>query len=177
MKNKKKWLILALLLFVIIGVTGYEAYSYFYTSGDFSGSSDVSIAGFDPQVNGDFLGDGGTLTLTCPESETGSGTVNCSGELVVTNNGSTDITVSTSEPLVNLSEISSDSVTANAGTPTFSWDNSTIGPGSTGTLTVTVPVSLSSYFADGTDHYRSSAYEGEAIGVTVSFKITATQTH
>lgn len=177
--NKKKLIILALLLFMIIGITGYGVYSYFYTSGNYSASKNVSVASFNPEVDGDFLGDGGTLSLSCPSSETGSGTVECTGTLTVSNNGETDITVTTSNAVVNLDPLSEDNVTATAGTPSFEWDDddNTIYGGNSKVLTVTVPVYLSSDFADSDGHSRDSEYEGEAIGVTVSFKITATQVH
>ena len=70
-----------IILFVVIGLTGYGAYSYFYTSGSYSGHDEIDIASFNPEVDGDFLGDGGTLTLTCPESETGNETIYCTGTL------------------------------------------------------------------------------------------------
>ena len=178
-QNKKKSLILVLLLFVLVGIAGYGVYSYFYTSGSYSASDDVSIAAFDPEINGDFLGNGGTLTLTCPSDEDGSGTVECTGSLTVSNNGDTAITVATSNASVHLDELSHDNVTATAGTPVFAWEgnSTTIEAGNTKTLDVTVPVSLSSNFASGEGYSRDSEYTGEAIGVTVSFQITATQVH
>ena len=178
-QNKKKSLILVLLLFVLVGIAGYGVYSYFYTSGSYSASSDVSIASFDPEIDGDFLGNGGTLSLTCPDDEDGTGTVECTGSLTVSNNGDTAITVATSNASVHLDELSHDDVTATAGTPVFAWENNetTIEAGSSRTLNVTVPVSLSSNFASGAGYERNSEYTGEAIGVTVSFKITATQVH
>lgn len=178
--GKKKLFILVLLLFMIIGITSYGAYSYFYTSGSYTArTNDINIASFNPNINGDFLGDGGTLSLTCPESETGSGTVECTGTLQITNSGNTNIELSISDPSVNLDALSYDNVTAEAGDPTFEWedDDATIYEGNTKTLTVTVPVTLSSNFASSTEYSRDSAYEGEAIGVTVSFKIRAEQTH
>lgn len=178
--GKKKLFILVLLLFMIIGIAGYGVYSYFYTSGSYTArTNDISIASFNPNIDGDFLGDGGTLTLTCPESETGSGTVECTGTLQISNGGNTDIDLSISDVLVNLDEISHDNVTAEAGTPVFVWENggTTIGAGNNKRLTVTVPVTLSSDFASSEGYSRDSAYEGEAIGVTVSFKITAEQVH
>lgn len=178
-QNKKKSLILVLLLFVLVGIAGYGVYSYFYTSGSYSASSDVSIASFDPKIDGDFLGNGGTLSLTCPDDEDGTGTVECTGSLTVSNNGDTAITVATSNASVHLDELSHDDVTATAGTPVFAWENNetTIEAGSSRTLNVTVPVSLSSNFASGAGYERNSEYTGEAIGVTVSFKITAEQVH
>lgn len=179
-RNKKKLIILVLLLFIIIGISGYGAYSYFYTSGSFSGSDEVTINSFDPQItiNNDFVGNGGSVTLTCPNSETGNETIECTGSIGVLNNGGSAITVSTSNVVASLDAISSDAVSATAGTPTFSWSNTTIEAGSTETATITVPVDLDSYFgSSGSSSYRSSAYTGEAIEVTVTFDLTATQVH
>ena len=177
--DKKKLFILILLLFVVIGVSGYGAYSYFYTSGSFSGSDTVDIASFDPQVDysGDFLGHGGTMQLTCPDSELGNETVNCTGTLSVYNNGGTDITVSTSNESADVDPLTSDVVTATAGTPSFSWSNTTITSGSSETLTVTVPVSLSGCFGSSSSCERTEPYDGEAISVSVSFIIRAEQVH
>ena len=140
--------------------------------------NDVSIASFDPEISGDFLGDGGSLTLVCPSSGTGNETIQCEGTVEVNNNGGTAIEVSTSDSSVSLDFITQDEVTATAGDPTFSWTNTTIAAGSTETLTVTVPVDLDSDFGTYWDSdYRSSAYNGEALEVTVSFKIVAAQVH
>lgn len=177
-RNNRKLIILILLLFVVIGITGYGAYSYFYTSGSFTGRDTVEIASFDPQVSGDFLGNGGTLSLTCPNSEFGNETINCTGELTVSNNGGTYVNVSTSNESVYVSPYnSSDDVYAEAGTPTFSWSNSTISPGSSETLTVTVPVTLTSSFGSSESSERTSEYTGEAFTVDVSFTITVEQAH
>lgn len=178
-QSKRKLFIIVLLLFMVITVTGYGAYSYFYTTGNFGASGTISVASFDPEVDitSDFVGHGGSITLTCPESSSGSGTVNCTGSLSVSNNGGTDITVAASNGVATVSPITSDSATATAGTPTFAWSSTTITPGDSATLTITVPVTLSSEFADSDSHYRDSAYEGEAIEVTVDFDITATQVH
>ncbi|MBR2712918.1 MAG: hypothetical protein IKE73_04345 [Bacilli bacterium] len=175
--DKKKLFILILLLFVVIGVTGYGAYSYFYTSGSYSGNEEIDIASFNPEIDGDFLGDGGSLTLTCPESATGNEVVNCTGTLDVVNNGNTPITLSTSNASVSLNNLSHDDVSSSAGTPTFSWSDATVSEGNTSTLTVTVPVTLSSHFGSSDGYSRDTAYAGEAIEVRVSFKITATQVY
>ena len=178
--SKMKLVALVLLLFVAIGVAGYGTYSYFYTNGSFSGSSDVSIASFDPQISesGDFLGHGGSITLSCPDSDDGDETITCTGSLDIYNNGGTDIIVSTSNESVDINTLSSDAVSVSTGTPTFSWSDTTIAPDSTETLSISVPVYLSSSFGDYYDSsYRSSEYTGEAIEVTVSFNITIEQAH
>lgn len=178
-RDNRKLLILVLLLFVVIGVTGYGAYSYFWTSGSFSAEDQVSIAAFDPDVDGNFLGNGGTLTLTCPNSTYGYETVNCTGTLTVNNNGGTDITVSVDEETASVSPYtgSNDDVNASAGTPTFSWSSSTISSSSSETLTVTVPVTLTSHFGSSEGYERTSEYTGEDFTVDVSFKIIAAQVH
>lgn len=179
-QNKKKIFVLFLLLFVVIGLTGYGAYSYFWTSGSFSGSDTVDIESFDPQLSlsGDFLGNGGTMTLTCPDSDDGYESITCTGSLEVYNNGGTDIVVSISDDDASASAYSSsDNVTASAGTPTFTWTDTTISPSSSETLTVEVPVELTSEFGSSSSYERNSAYSGEAVEVTVSFKITAAQVH
>ena len=185
-KDKKKLLILILLLFAVIGVTGYGAYSYFWTQGSFSGTSDsVSVASFDPEtsVNG-FVGSGGSVTLTCPDSTMGNETVDCTGTVTVYNNGGTDITVSTSSISANTNDLSDDNVTATVGTPNFSWSNTTIAANNSENLTITVPVTLSSDFGSSESVSRSTPYNGDtydgyddAIEVTVDFNLKAAQVH
>lgn len=189
-KDKKKSLILVLLLFAVIGLAGYGVYSYFWTDGDFSGQSDtVEVASFDPRIgysDGNFVGDGGSLTLICGDSESGSGTVTCTGAVDVYNNGGTDITVEVDENEVSTdtNEIHVDNGEVTVGTPTFSWSNTTITPNSSETLTVTVPVEVDSDFASGTAYERNEPYNGDTsngyddeFSVTVSFRIIATQAH
>ena len=189
-KDKKKSLILVLLLFAVIGLAGYGVYSYFWTDGDFSGQSDtVEVASFDPRIgysDGNFVGDGGSLTLICDDSESGSGTVTCTGAVDVYNNGGTDITVEVDENEVSTdtNEIHVDNGEVTVGTPTFSWSNTTITPNSSETLTVTVPVDVDSDFASGTPIERNEPYNDDTgngyddeFSVTVSFRIIATQAH
>lgn len=190
-KDKKKSLILVLLLFTVIGLAGYGVYSYFWTQGGFSGQSDtVEVASFDPRIGyseGNFVGDGGSLTLICGDSESGSGTVTCTGEVDVYNNGGTDITVEVDENEVSTStnEISVDNGKVTVGTPTFIWSETTITPNSSQTLTITVPVEVDSDFASGSPIRRNEPYNDDtgngnyddAFSVTVSFRIIATQAH
>lgn len=186
-QDKKKLLILVLLLFAVVGLAGYGVYSYYWTQSTLSGNSnDVTIAAFDPEVSvtSGFLGDGGEITLVCPDSSTGEGTVTCTGELQVTNNGGTAITVSTSNPNVTVSPFNGNGASASAGTPSFSWSNTTIATGTSETLTISVPVYISSDFASDEAVYRSSEYDSNGSGdyedsleVKVGFKITASQVH
>lgn len=190
-KDKKKSLILVLLLFTVIGLAGYGVYSYFWTDGGFSGESDtVEVASFDPRIGsseGNFVGDGGSLTLICGDSESGSGTVTCTGAVDVYNNGGTDITVAVDEDTVSADKtnIHVDNGEVTVGTPTFSWSNTTISPNSSETLTITVPVDVDSDFASGTPIERNEPYNDDTgsgnyddeFAVTVSFRIIATQAH
>ena len=187
-QDKKKLLILVLFLFAVVGLAGYGAYSYFWTQGSFSGKSDdVQVASFDPQVeyNGDFLGDGGTVTLQCPESTTGSGTVTCTGTLSVYNNGGTDITIAVNDgATASVSPINHDSATATAGTPEFNIDDNNLSSGEYGYVEISVPVTINSDFGSNEEVYRDSAYTNsdnysypDAIEVTVNFSLTAAQVH
>ena len=72
-QGKKKLLILALLLFAVVGIAGYGVYSYYWTQGNFKAASqDIEVLSFDPETTIDettkFLGEGGAVTLTCPSS-------------------------------------------------------------------------------------------------------------
>ena len=185
-KDKKKLFVLILFLFAIIALAGYGVYSYFWTEGNFSGTSDtVQISSFDPQtsVNG-FVGSGGSVTLTCPSTANSGDTVNCTGEVSVYNNGDTGITVSTSDESAEVNESSykdyeagdsSENVTT--GTPTFQWSNTTIAANSSENLTITVPVTISSAFTSDTAVEKSNAYKGGSYEVEVYFNLKATQVH
>lgn len=183
--DRKKLFILILLLFVVIGVSGYGAYSYFYTTGEFNASDTVEIASFDPEVSGDFLGHGGSIILTCPDSGLGNETVQCTGELEVTNYGGTNIVLSIPEgATASVNQYYKDAVQATAGTPSFSWGSgTTLSPDQSSTLTVTVPVTLSSCFGDferacqRSEPYNEYEDEKEKVEVTVSFKVKAEQAH
>ena len=185
--DRKKLFILILLLFLVIGVSGYGAYSYFYTTGEFNASDTVEIASFDPEVDvsGNFLGHGGSIILTCPDSRLGNETVQCTGQLTVTNYGGTNIVLSIPEgATASVETMNQDAVQATAGTPSFSWGSgTTLSPDQSSTLTVTVPVTLSSCFGDSERACkRSEAYneyedEKEEVEVTVSFKVKAEQAH
>ena len=177
-KERKKFLILVLLLICLIGITGYGAYSYFWTKGLFEGTDTISVAAFDPEtdVNG-FIGNGGTVTLTCPNVEDGYGTVDCTGSVEVTNNGGTPIEVSISNAQVDVDHYGEgDSATATAGDPTFGWTTTTIESNNSKTLSISVPVTVSSEFASDQGYERTSEeYDGESFEVTVTFDIKAKQ--
>ena len=187
-KNKKKTIILVLLLFAVVGIAGYGVYSYFWTEGSFDGysSSTISVASFDPQVNvAGFVGEGGTVTLTCPDSETGNETIECTGTVTVTNNGGSDITVSASHGVPTVTPINHDSASATAGTPTFDWSSTTISSGYSSELTITVPVTITSDFGSSSSVETNQPYHiddetksaPDAFEVKVAFDITAAQVH
>lgn len=177
-KERKKFLAIVLLLICVIGVTGYGAYSYFWTKGSFEGTETISVASFDPEtdVNG-FIGNGGTVRLTCPNAENGYGTVNCTGSVQVTNNGGTPIEVTISDGQSYVDHYGdSDSATATAGDPTFGWTTATIQSDNSKTLSISVPVTVSSEFASEQGYERTSEeYDGESFEVTVTFDIKAKQ--
>ena len=153
--NKKKILILALLLFIIVGFAGYGVYSYLYAQKDFSGSDTVSVVAFDPEVeissSENFLGSGGTVELSCPTSSSGNGTVTCTQELEVKNNGGTNITVTVTPG-------DSDEYNENhyfegeASSPTFNWTSRTLSPNETSLynlfsrISLTLPIATDTFW-------------------------------
>ena len=184
-KDKKKLLILVLFLFAIVGIAGYGAYSYFWTDGTITGRSDtVTISSFDPQVsyNGSFIGNGGEITLTCPNTANGTGVIDCSGTIEVYNNGGTDIEVSVSNGTASVDPIYYDSASAVPGDPSFVWDKTVLAPQETAELTISVPVTINSAFASSEAVERDTPYGtdesySDAIEVKVGFDIIASQVH
>ena len=199
MKNKKKMLVIALLLFVAVGFAGYGVYSYYYTQGSFDtesagGSEDadnvVRITGsFKPSTNGiggsgmentqGFFEDGGQVYLTCPE-DVGFGTTTCTGEITVYNEGSTTIYVSYYD---TSSSASSSDFYVTTDSPSFYWEYSDydstayISAGSSKTLHFNVDVNISSSDDPSeeaqlvTDPVSSSTN----VEAYVRFKLSATQ--
>lgn len=190
-KDKKKSIIFVLLLVAVIGIAGYGAYSYFWTEGTYEAytSDSVTIASFNPEIeiDGDyyFVGEGGTVTLTCENTSTGGGTVDCTGSYKIYNHGGTPITVSaydgeaTVEPY-NGGDYSSENISGTPGDVSFSWSDSTIAEDEYETLTISVPVTITSDFSSSSPVERPGStgiYDGEALEVTVDFKIKASQVH
>lgn len=186
--NKKKALILVLLLFAVIGIAGYGVYSYFWTEGNYEGSDTISVVAFDPQTEidggSDFLGNGGNIEISCPNTSTGIGSVTCTGSLEVSNNGGTAINVEVLEASsVDYNQENGMSITP--GTPQFSWTTRSLNPGESATLSIDVPTSIytdyGSYspvqtnepFISSSDDPRYSSHAQ----VQVSFKLKATQVH
>lgn len=183
-KDKKKLAILILLLFAVVGIAGYGVYSYYWTEGDFIGKgSTIDIAAFDPQTtindNTDFLGSGGTLKITCPDSTTGNDNLTCTGTVLVSNNGDTDITVEVLDAESGKYDNSAAYFDINVSNPSFSWTTKTISAGDSSTLSIDVPVSVTSdYGSSNPVNAGSSSIETSGYwGVDVKFKLKATQVH
>ncbi len=186
-KDKKKLLVLVLLLFVAIGLTGYGVYSYYWTQGDFEGNSNtVTVASFDPRVTisggSNFLGSGGGLSITCPNTETGTGTITCTGNLTVSNDGGTSVYVdvldATAHDAVGYNGgTNGDDLSGDFSTPSLSWESATLAPGESKELTISVDVALTSDFGSSEAVERSESFEGADIGSYVSLRLKATQVH
>ena len=177
--NKKKLLIIFLFLFALVGVVGYGVYSYYFTKGEVQSNSDsIEVLAFDPRINttsGDsFLGSGGSVELDCPDSTRGGETLTCTGTLTVTNNGGTDIYLS-------LDDISTDVSTngyieASAGDASFEWEDDTLAPGESTTLTISVPVTAGNSGGASSDPVEVyDTVQGGSVSVIANFKIIATQ--
>ncbi len=184
-KDKKKLIVIALFLFAVISLGGYGVYSYFFTEGEFDGTSNqVSIASFDPRtsINSDsFLGDGGSVDISCPSYYTGTTNYECTGSISISNNGGTDIEV---EVLDAGSGYTTHRVNENiafdatASSPEFGWTTKRISAGSSEQLYITIPVTISSDFDSDSAVETNSPYNGgDWVSVTTSFKLKATQVH
>lgn len=200
MQNKKKMLlVIALLLVALFGVTGYGAYSYYATQGSFetedASSEDsenvIRITGtFKPTVDGvggpsgssssgnSFLGNGGTLYLTCPETSSGHETITCTTSVTVKNEGTTGIYVDV-EDASSDTNVEYGSVTASAEEPEFNWNETYISAGSSRQLNISVDVNVgsSNEVSDDTEEIVYGPVEGGEIKASVSFKIGVTQEH
>ena len=133
-RDKKKLLVLGLLLFAVVGLAGYGVYSYYYTEGTMSteepsDDSDnvIHITGeFNPKVYqssgiDDFLGNGGTINLTCPSKAGMNEKITCEATVEVKNDGTTPIRVKYSD--VSSGASSEDGIDVYAGNPSISWSN------------------------------------------------------
>ena len=185
-KDRKKLLVLVLLLFAVVGTVGYGVYSYYWTQGNYenetsSGSGDdatIYLNGkFDPEIeNGSFLSDGQTIELTCPESG-GKGTVTCTGKVTIVNEGTTKISV---ETLDGESSVSKDGyIDVTAKETSFTWTSETINAGSSETLYVSVDVDVDNGTTNGINSSEAEevtdSVPGGSFTVKTSFKIKATQ--
>lgn len=187
--NKKKLLIIFLFLFALAGAVGYGVYSYYYTRGNMKTNTDtIYISSFNPTTyNGTFLGDGGEggniAELNCPvEYAGGNDEVICVATTTVHNDGDTSFTLDVSDITVQdeLSDRVAGDVNYTIGTPTYSWEKTTVSSSESSELTISVPVTFNN--GEGSSdsssaEYVSSPVAGGALELSVSYKITATQTH
>ena len=192
-KDKKKMLVLALFIFAVVGLAGYGVYSYYWTQGSFdSNSNTIKVTSFNPETyidgNFDFLGNGGTVTLSCGNTSSyyysnGHETVTCTGGVSVTNNGGTDITLEVEDTNASLnggSEIASISSTS------LKWDSSDssvsnlISSSNSDYLNITVEVEVDNGAGVGESDDAvevTSPVIGGEFYVDVSFRLKATQDH
>lgn len=200
-KNKKKGLVLALLLFAAIGFAGFGAYSYYYTEGNFQNDTasyeeDDNVVRITESFNpiaettggpsgssgsSSFLGNGGTMALDCPETTGGHETITCTGTLTVKNEGSTTIRVSYQN---GSSSASSSDATVSADDPDFYWGSyddgysyTTISAGSSETLHVSVDVNVgdTSSISGSDAQIVYAPVESGTLTAYVNFGLTATQ--
>jgi hypothetical protein len=191
-----------MILFVFAGLVGYGVYSYYWASGTFSGDDTVTFASFNPQTyidNDDFLGNGGTIRLDCSVSDSSSNYNHsdniCTGSLSISNEGDTDIDISvldaTSSYAFNRGNPGypeymgpANNMSISPGSPSFNWTTTTIEPGESETLEVSVYVEVNDGF-DNSDAIHatesisdtsSSSYH-DYYSVSVSFKAKAEQVH
>lgn len=161
-KNKKKTLVIALLLFALVGIAGYGVYSYYYTIGTVdtpTATSDsdenvINITGsFNPRIadnnassssssSDQFLGQGGSINLNCPEKVGANETFTCTASATVRNSGSTPIRVEYEDFYPN---VSSDNANVSIESSSISWSNTsssytTISAGSSETIYIEVEV-------------------------------------
>ena len=188
-KDKKKLLVLVLLLFTVVGLTGYGVYSYFFTEGDFIGyGSTVEIAAFNPEttIRGTtkFLGSGGSVIITCPDYN-GGNNVTCTGSVLVSNNGDRDITVEVLDTKSGKQILNSVNETENVdqdvvvSAPSFNWTTTTIAAGESATLNISVDTELTSNFSSDTavDAGSGERHIDGRWAIEVSFKLKASQVH
>ena len=186
-KDKKKLLVLALLLFAVVGLAGYGVYSYYWTQGDFGASSnDISVSSFDPEtiINGseNFLGSGGSVSLSCPDNN-GKETVTCTGSIDVHNNGGTSVDVQVLEASADYYSNGGD-LTPSVGNPRFRWSDDSssstrIYSGEYETLNISVDYSVDNGTTNGLDSSEAEEVSGPVPGgsfrIDVGFKLKATQ--
>lgn len=194
-KNSKKTkMIIIMILFVFAGLVGYGVYSYYWTTGTFSGEDTVTFASFNPQtyINGsDFLGNGGQISLSCSVDQNGDGSDNiCTGSLTIANEGDTDIdlTIFDAQASAELHRTDgakqgpADDMSISTSNPQFGWTTKTIEPGESEELSISVPVDIS----NGFESYNSiraddPIYDTDSYvnyyTVDVNFKAKAEQVH
>jgi hypothetical protein len=199
MKNKdnKKMLVLVLLLVAVIGVVGYGTYSYYFTQGEFSHytayyDNYIQITdSFFPRIGSgstgtgynEFLGNGGTMELECPEYSSGHERIQCTGSLIIENSGSVAFNLNYDEASASAT---SSGVDTYAETPTFSWSGGTpsdngvvVSSGGRATLNISVYVNVGekeTISSSDAQEVFEPVSSGE-LSASASFKVTATQVH
>lgn len=137
MNKKKKTFIILLLLFVFISV-GYGAYSYYMVKNDLTQygyiHSDVVFSvniSDDYYSEGLFVSNGNSIEMECSEFDS-TGHSTCTGTMYVINTGTVYAYVEIKEPKL-ISEISFD-----YSGPNLSWTSTSLSPGETQSLVVTL---------------------------------------
>ena len=203
--NKKKILLIALLLFVVVGFASYGAYSYYYTQGSFdtvrasdeSSDNVIRITGsFNPTMDGyssgssgsgssgsAFLGNGGTIYLDCPEKSGGHDTITCTATLSVYNSGSTSIYVSYYDTSFSASssdaDVSISSSSMGWGSNEGGSSETYISSGSSSTLYISVDVNIgnSTNVSYNEPQLVTDPVLGGSLTVYASLTLSATQYH
>ena len=146
----------------MVGIAGYGVYSYYYTIGTVNtptATSDtdenvINITGsFNPRIadnnassssssSDQFLGQGGSINLNCPEKVGANETFTCTASATVRNSGSTPIRVEYEDFYPN---VSSDNANVSIESSSISWSNTsssytTISAGSSETIYIEVEV-------------------------------------
>lgn len=176
--KRKKILVLVLLLFAVVGIAGYGAYSYYVTQGEFKPagagtpeSDTIHInASFNPHISGNsgyILGYGGNIDFTCTEPNSNN-EITCTGSTTIVNDGTTAVDVEVLDPSYYGSFVSTDY------TPQFNWTTTRIQAGDSKELVVTA----TSVIEDGTvssdpEEVSEPVYITPMLGA--SFKLRATQ--
>lgn len=195
MENKKKnWIVALLLLFAVIGIAGYGVYSYYYTEGtinteeadDEDDDNVIHItSSFKPivyQSSGinTFLGNGGTIELSCPDVAEMNTKITCDATIEVQNNGSTPIRVSYSD---FTADVSSDDISnVSKESASISWSDTgssytTISAGSYAYLDIEVEVNVGNVDSNSSNEaiLVTGPVSAGTLSAYASFRLDATQ--
>ena len=193
--KKRKLLIIALLLFAVIGIAGYGAYSYYYTEStmstetpnDANADNVIRITGeFNPWVSvpslsEGFLGNGGSIALVCPEKTGINKQITCESTVEVQNNGSTPIRVSYSNFYTSAS---SDDISVSVANSHIGWNDSSnsyivIEPSSHSNLYISAIVNVgnpgNNNIGNDEPELVTGPVESGSLTAYASFSLSATQ--